>query len=208
MNSTGRMPNRPRRFLHESEGEEYLHKEAWRVVMRQFKRPDDPKKGALYDDLVAMVFMSHSLEGYLNFLGDKILPEVWKDERDIEDGIEGKLALILKACDLPTFEKGRRPYATVKALNKLRDSIAHPKTHKPKTSKIYPEGKEPPLFPTTYLETLVSHDKAERAQNDVRAIVDCIHAAAVTKFPDLRLGHDGLGGIISQHSGGARLHEE
>ncbi len=86
--------------------------------------------------------------------------------------------------------------------------MAHPKTHKPKTSKVYPEGKEPPLFPKTYLETLVSHEKAERAQNDVRAIIDCIHAAAVAKFPDLRLGDDGLGGIINQHSGGARLHEE
>ena len=86
--------------------------------------------------------------------------------------------------------------------------MAHPKTHKPKAKKVYSEGKEPPLFPKTYLENMVSPVKAKRARDDVRCIVDCIHAAAVAKFPDLHLGDDGLGGIISQHSGGARLLEE
>ncbi len=119
MNSPGRTPNRPRRFLYESEGEEYLHKEAWRVVVRQFKRPDDPKKGALYDDLVAMVFMSHSLEGYLNFLGDKVLPKVWKCERDIKDGIEGKLALILQAVSV---RRRPRDYCSTVAAAVLADA--------------------------------------------------------------------------------------
>jgi len=197
-----------RRFIYQSEGEEYLHKEAWRVVARQFERPDDPRKGAMYDDLVAMVFASHTLEGYLNFLGDKLLPKVWQNEREIEGRLEGRLTLILRECGLPNFDKGRRPFATVAALTKLRNGMAHPKTHKPKASKIYSEGKEPPLFPKTYLETLVSHDKAMRARDDVRFIVDRIHAAAVAKFPALHLGDDGLGGIMSQHSHGVRLHEE
>ena len=100
------MTHRPRRFVDESEGEEYLHKEAWRVVMRQFERcPDDPKKGALYDDLVAMVFASHSLEGYLNYIGEKL--EVWQNERDIKGGVAEKLTLILQACGLPEFNKFR-----------------------------------------------------------------------------------------------------
>jgi hypothetical protein len=198
-----------RRFIEESEGEEYLHKEMWRVVKRQFDRPEESKKGAMYDDLVAMVFASHTLEGYLNFIGDKILPEVWKDERETfsKSGVSGKLAAVLEACGLEPFEKGRRPYSTVQTLKKLRDCIAHPKTQKPKSSTVYSEGKEPPMFPKTYLETLISRQKAERARDDVRCIVDRIHASAVEKFPKLHLGDDGLEGIINMHSHSAKLHQ-
>ncbi len=187
---------RKRHFVEDFEGEEYLHKETWRVVKRQFDRPEDSKKGAMYDDLVAMVFASHTLEGYLNFIGDEILRELWKNEREefSKIGITGKLATISKACGLEPFERGRRPYSTVEALKTLRDCIAHPKTHKPKSSTVYSEGKEPPMFPKTYLEGLISRQKAERARDDVRNIVARIHAAAVAKFPDLHLGDDGLEG--------------
>ena len=195
-------------FVETSEGEEYLHKETWRVVKRQFERPDNSSKGAMYDDLVAMVFASHTLEGYLNFIGDKILPSIWHNERGIEGGLEGKLALILQVCSLPDFDKGQRPYATVATLTKLRNSIAHPKTHKLRGQTICSEGKEPPFFPKTYLETLVSHENALRARDDVRCIVDRIHAAAVAKFPALHLGDDGLEGILNQHSYAAKLHEQ
>ena len=151
-----------RQFVEEFEGEEYLHKETWQVVKRQFDRPNDSRMGAMYDDLVAMIFASHTLEGYLNFIGDTILPEVWKNERKEfkKTGITGKLAAILAECGLEPFEKGRRPHSTIKALKTLRNSIAHPRTCKPKSSTVYSEGKEPPLFPKTYLATLVSHEKA------------------------------------------------
>lgn len=198
-----------RQFIEESEGEEYLHRETWRVVKRQFDRPEDSKKGRMYDDLVAMVFASHTIEGYLNFIGDKILPDLWKNEREefSKTGIPGKLAALVKACGLEPFDKGRRPYSTVQALKKLRDCIAHPKTQKPKSSKVYSEGKEPPMFRKTYLETLISREKAERARDDVRDIVARIHAAAVARFPKLHLGDDGLEGIISMHSHSSKPHQ-
>src|SRR5580692_5004930 len=143
----GLTTSRKKQIVEDAEGEEYLHKETWRVVNRQFDPPDDRKKGATYDDLVAMVFAAHSLEGYLNFIGDKILPELWQKEREIEGGFEGKLARILQECGLNKFEKGRRPYSTVTELTTLRNNLAHPKTKKQrKRRKIYPEGKEPTLF--------------------------------------------------------------
>ena len=197
------------RFIEVSEGEEYLHKETWRVVKRQLDRSNKSRTGALYDDLVAMVFASHTLEGYLNFLGDKILPEVWKNERDEfkVTGFEGKLGAILEKCGLEPFDKGRRPYATVKALKKLRNDISHPKINKPKTTVVYSAGKEPPMFPKTYLETLVTHNKAVAAREDVQAIVNRIQAAANAKFPELKLGDDGLEGVLSKHSHSAKLYE-
>jgi acetyl esterase/lipase len=47
-----------------------------------------------------------------------------------------------------------------------------------------------------------------RARDDVRCIVDRIHAAAVAKFPALHLGDDGLEGILNQHSYAAKLHDQ
>ena len=195
------------RVIYESEGEEYWHKEVWRVVLRRFERPADPKTGEMYDDLVAMVFALHAFEGYLNYIGDKLLPEIWEEERSIEGGLEGKLKLILEACGLPGFDKGRRPFATVIALKELRDGIAHPKIYKPKTCKTYSHGKEPSPVPSIHLHTLVCRDKATRARDDVRSIVDRVHAAAVAKYPALHLGDDGLGGILHQHTHKVRLDE-
>ena len=39
-----------------------------------------------------MVFAFHTLEGYLNFIGDKILPDVWEECERIS--IDAKLTLI------------------------------------------------------------------------------------------------------------------
>jgi hypothetical protein len=85
-----------RRFTEESESEEYLHKTAWSVVLRQIEHAEATPHGVLYDYLVAMVFAFHSLEGYLNFVGDKIAPELWADERETfkNTGLFGKLAAI------------------------------------------------------------------------------------------------------------------
>jgi hypothetical protein len=42
-----------KQIVEDAEGEEYLHKEKWRVVNRQFHPLDDRRKGATYNDLVA-----------------------------------------------------------------------------------------------------------------------------------------------------------
>lgn len=63
------------------------------------------------------------------------------------------------------------------------------------------------MFPKTYLERLISREKAERARDDVRDIVSRIHAAAVARFPKLHLGDDGLEGILSMHSHSSEPHQ-
>ena len=65
-----------RRFIEEASGEEYVHRDVWRVVKRQIAYAEANPKGALLDDLVALVFASHALEGYANFLGAKIAPDL------------------------------------------------------------------------------------------------------------------------------------
>lgn len=200
------LPKRPqssvRKFVEELEGEEYLHKEVWRVVDRQLKHAERNPQGALYDDLVAMVFALHSIEGYLNFLGEKIAPELWKNEKETfgRAGLDGKLEKICELCGLPIPAKGRRPRSTIVELTNLRNQIVHPKTVRVKDTKCFAEGKSIPTFRPLRLEALVTQEKAVRARDDVKQIVDDIHRAARSKFPGTRLGVDALGGILSTHS--------
>lgn len=195
------MTNKPR-LVEESCSEEYLHKTAWSVVTRQIEHADANPTGALYDDLVAMVFAFHCMEGYLNFVGEKIAPDLWADERTRfrSTGITGKLRAICERCGIDVPEKGRRPYSTVSELKKLRDCMAHPKTHKVSSRVEFVEDKPPPLFATSYVATLVSHRKALRARDDVKSIADEIHRAAVARFPRVGLGREAFGGTHSVRS--------
>jgi len=196
-----------RRLREETEGEEYLHKAAWEVVKRQIAHAEANPKGSLYDDLVAMVFAFHCIEGYLNFVGEKVAPDLWANERLTfkHTGLTGKLATICQRCGIGTPDNGRRPFATVVELRKLRDRMAHPKIQKVRKTVEFMEGKLPPLFPKSYLATLISHTNAIRARDDVKLIADEIHAAAVAEFPHLALGRDALEGMHSMHSSTTRL---
>lgn len=199
-----------RRFAEEASGEEYIHKVVWRVVKRQVAHVEANPKGALMDDLVALVFASHALEGYANFLGAKIAPDLWANERELfrNSGLDGKLVVLHERCGLTAPEKGRRPYSTVRELKRLRDGIAHPKTIVllPRRTE-YVEGKEPPLFARGYLEQLVGHERALRAMEDVKAIADRLHGAAMARFPNKHLIPNALEGILSMRSTSTRLKE-
>lgn len=196
-----------RRFVEEGTTEDYLHRDVWRVVNRQLEYAKANPTGALYDDLVAMVFSYHALEGYLNFVGAKIAPDLWKDEKTefSDTGITGKLTAICNRCGIDVLEKSRRPYSTMLALKKLRDSMAHPKTQKTNHRKEFVEGKTLPLFRPSYLAQLVSHQKAMRARDDVRSIAARIHSVALSRFPNVHMGDDPFEGMISMNSAMTRL---
>ena len=78
--------------------------------------------------------------------------------------------------------------------------MAHPKVRRTNTRIKFTHGKPPPVFPKPHLETLVSHRKATTARDDLKALVDQIHAAAKTKFPQINLEQDALGGIVGRRT--------
>jgi hypothetical protein len=199
-----------RKFVQETESEEYLHLAAWAVVGRQFENSENQPGGSIYDDLVAMVFAFHAFEGYLNFIGDKIAPELWSNERKTfrGTGITEKLKVICERCSISAPNMGSRPYSTLSELKKLRDGMAHPKIYKaPPTKTELPESATRVVFPKILLEKLVSHERALRARDDVKQIADEIHAAALARFPHAGLGPRALDGVYSTHTTSTRLIE-
>jgi hypothetical protein len=207
MQKTGRAMTEPRRLVEQTEGEEYLHKEVWRVVQRQLDYAEVNPHGALYDDLVAMVFAFHAMEGYLNYVGEKITPDQWHNEKAqfSESGLTGKLTAICARCGLTSPDYGKRPYGTLSEVKKLRNAMAHPRTRKTGGTVEYDEQNPPPLFPRSYLSKMVSHQRALRVRDDVKCIADQIHAAARGKFPEAGLGPNALDGMMSLQTGSTRV---
>lgn len=195
-----------RLFEERVSGEEYLHKCAWYVVGRQIEYAEANRRGALYDDLIAMLFAYHCFEGFLNFVGAKIASDLWRDEKGHfkGGGIDEKLNVICERCGLDRPDTGRRPYSTLHTLKILRDAMVHPKIRRTESVKPFTEGKTPTLFQKTYLSELVSHNKALRARDDVKRIADDIHGSARAKFPNADLGMDALEGIIGVATGETR----
>jgi len=185
-----------RRFVEDAADETHIHKITWQVVQRQVTNAEPD----ILSDLVMMTFCHHTLEGYANFLGAICAPELWQDEKRIfrGAGLSGKLAALHGACGLAEIDEGQRPYSTIGALEQLRNCIAHPRPQQRSGQVEYAEGREPPMFPPSYLERWVSRRNAQQAVEDVQEIVGGLHTAALAAFPAARhrLGPDGLGGIV------------
>jgi hypothetical protein len=191
------------------EGERFLHKDLWRVVERQLEHAAGTPRGSFYDDLVAMVFALHALEAYLNFVGGRLAPDIWTNEREYFKrepyrGFEGKVRKVLELAALPEPGRDARPYSTVWFLKDLRDLIAHAKPFTFNSIVEHTVDVEPPLNRTSF-DALVSRENAERARDDIKAFAEAIHAAARPKVNDLWFGEAPFGGTIQYSSGHTTL---
>jgi len=189
----------------EVEGETLLHRILWQTVERQLKNASKNPNGSFYDDLAAMVFASHALEAYLNFVGERLAPEFWKDERKHfrPTGFAGKILKVLELCQIEEPSKIERPYSTVWMLKALRDRIAHAKPERFSATRWHSANEEPDLFRKP-LDGVVTHENALAAADDLKKFVRPIHEAARAKIQDVGLGTEAFGRIV-QRSTGSRV---
>lgn len=189
-------------------GELFTHRVLWECCQRQLEAAETArmnKTGPLYFELAAMLMAYLTYEAYINFLGDRLAPEIWKDERnyfntDPYRGIEGKLKKIAEICNIKDIQKGERPYQTIIELNTLRNYLAHAKPDKYEKVIEHSRENEPTLFHPE-LDQLVTPEKAKLAIDDVQAFVEYLHAEASSHVDDIWFGDEALEGP-SQHSEG------
>jgi hypothetical protein len=191
------------------EGRRFLHKELWRVVERQLEYSKANPKGAFYDDLVAMVFALHALEAYLNYVGQLLAPEIWKDEREFfrrepYRGFDGKVRKVLELAGLREPDRAFRPYKTVWALKDLRDLMAHAKPEDFLLEVDHHVDDVPPLL-TTKLDSVVTASAALEARDDVSAFAQSIHSAAASKISDIWFRDSAFGGVLQYSSSSTRF---
>jgi hypothetical protein len=71
-----------------------------------------------------------AFEGFINFVGDEIAPEIWKTERDFFSGpnfrgIVGKIEYLFTLFPNVALIKGEEPYQTFRRIKETRDNLAH-----------------------------------------------------------------------------------
>lgn len=190
------------------EGERFVHKELWRVVLRQFEHAKKVPRGAFYDKLVAMTFTFHALEAYLNYVGEKLAPDIWKDERNYFKrtsyrGFDGRIRKVFELADLVEPSRDERPYKSVWLLKGLRDLMAHGKTEKIEIVFEHGADEDSP-WSRTPLDSLVTEENAAMARDDVYEIAQSIHDASRRKIDDVWFGKVPFGGALQHDEGFAR----
>ena len=133
-----------------------------------------------------MAFLTY--EAYLNFVGYRLVPEAWRNERESFGkgkyrGNEGKLRKIVEVCKIPTVDKGKRPYKTIGKLGKLRNFLVHGKPKIYESTIKYREGETPDMFPDNFIYEECSHESAHCAAADVKEFIEYLHEWVLKKQP-------------------------
>ena len=182
------------------EGETFNHRILWFIVGRQLKHATENPPGAMHDHLVAMVFAFHAFEAYLNFIGEKLAPDVWANERQYfgrgeYQGFAGKLKKVLELVGMTAPEKTTRPYSTVWLLKNLRDQIAHARTEKYAFAVDHAPDDQLTLALNLF-GGLVTSENAEMAEADIEAFADQIQELARPKVSGI-VGDRAFRGMLS-----------
>lgn len=164
--------------------------------------------GSIYFYMTAMLLAYLTYEAYINFVGERVAPEEWSNEREhfskgAYRGLEGKLRKICESCGIAEIRRGERPFQTIASLGKLRDYLAHGKPDRYELSVTHHADAKLPLFGYSRLEKRVTPGKAERAVEDVETFIEWLHARVRQHVTDdVWFGEKGLGGL-TQHSSGS-----
>jgi len=167
------------------EGEEILHRLLWHIVEEESERAAMLARGWFNPSAVAMVFAFHTIEAYLNYVGERLAPDIWKQERNYfrrepYRGWEGKLRKVLELAGL-TWNPGERPLSTVLQLRQLRDLLAHGKPEKLEGEFLHPAGTESPTPVSTLRKMIVPQEKLQTVLSDVEQFLCQIHSLAKPK---------------------------
>jgi len=143
----------------------------------------------MFHALGAMLLYFFAFEGYLNWLGNRVAPEVWQEEREFfsrppYQGGLGKYRFLAKVVRLPAPDASQGPFQTAKDLLKLRDMAVHPKAEAGDRLVKFADGH----FPMDYrgrLAEKVSPKKAGRARDHLAELAEDLHREAKASYPEL-----------------------
>lgn len=170
------------------EYEIYNHRIIWSSANAILLAVQDDETPSKRLTLGALALFFFALEGYLNWLGQAVAPEVWDQERSFFSrapfqGALGKLHYLQTILHTDPLEKNARPFTTLEKLQELRHALAHPKREK---GERMVDG-ELPEFMTRYrgrLDRLVSRAFAHEAKEDISRVAEDLHKAATRFYPN------------------------
>ena len=133
-------------------------------------------KGNRYTVMSSLLLRAFAFEAYLNHLGERHL-NLW-------DATTERLAWHEKfgmVCNGINFKPdvSQRPYQTLKRLFRFRNALAHGKSETITAGGETRSDRDPKLalcWPTTHWEKYCTLKNAQRAQADIMAIIEDLHA--------------------------------
>jgi hypothetical protein len=159
------------------------HRLLWMAACENLAAAKEKAEDAFLFNMAAMVMGYFAFEGYLNWLGALIVPEVWKDERHFFNkkpfcGTIGKYHYLMKTADQPIPEPAQRPYLNLTHLSDLRNTIAHCRPEiGERNIGISQETGQPDDY-EPYLLTNVTPENAQQALEDVQQLLRVLHEGA------------------------------
>lgn len=162
--------------------EAYNHRVLWGAAERNLQQTTSSTKDAKFFSLGAMFLFFAAFEGYLNWLGARIAPDVWQDERQFFSrspfqGTLGKYLFLAKILQLSNPDPSKGSFRTAKNLLKLRNMVAHPKAEAGERLVKFKEGYPPPPYQSE-LEKKVSPEAARRARKHLKELAEELHREA------------------------------
>ncbi len=164
-------------------GIEYPHKVLWAIVedMAGLANERGDRGGWFNPTLVAMVFAFHTVEAFINFIGEELDAENWIKERKIFPSLEARLKAAFELADVP-WTPDERPLSTVLDLKELRDRVAHGKPQR-FVEQFIDDGL--PFLPLSHLRAAVTPREAlPTAIRDVEVLIERLHANVKSRIED------------------------
>jgi hypothetical protein len=183
--------------------EVYTHRLLWIFTEREAELADAKEEGSLYHNLVALVFASLTVEGYVNYAGERLDHQVWQNDRNYFSkppyhGVTGKLKKVTELVAL-AWEPEKEPLKSILELKDLRDLIAHSKPQKSEGTVEHSVQSEYPHLTGDILSKRISKSARIDGMTAVERFVEQLQAAARKKLPyDIYFYGEALRGPISE----------
>ena len=170
---------------HEITGEGFTHMHLWKCARTLLTQPETKSPKDMYYRMAGMVMAYFTYEAYLNFVGSRIEPTKWREERkffskDPYRGTQGKLKLLCEKCGIEV-DPDKRPYVTIRELGRLRNYLAHGKPDIYAFEVDVEAGKEPDMFGHLKIYDLVTREKADRTLEDTEEFIEYLQATIAKK---------------------------
>lgn len=171
------------------EYESYNHRILWCAASKNLAMANTTSADSKYGALGAMLMAYLAFEGYLNWLGGRISPDVWSSEREFfsrkpYQGTMGKHLFLTTVLHLKKPNVSKRPYQTATDLGRFRNAVTHSKPDAGRRDVIIADGECPNIYESK-LGKQVTKKAAQRALDDIASLVDELHGAAREFFPEI-----------------------
>lgn len=170
------------------EGNLYPYVQLWQCANTMYEQAVKQEEGSFYFNMASLFFSYNTLEGYINSLGEEIMPDLWKDEKNISftindtkfGGINAKICKIFKELELSLPENNKEPFLSLQKLKTLRDFLAHSKTDRIpyNYTEIHSLSEDPPIYENFTLSQIITKEFSKHTLNTIEDFIIKLHDKA------------------------------